>query len=202
MDRFLRAGDQRPLQRRHSFEIPQMIGIFDEPLNLAVADVNANVLIHDVQTLIQRPHKSDSEIFTSELWGRAWIMKQHNMQIYDAIAQFDPTVNHDGNDPYHNVSWVCLHNFLLLLLMYYTSWDSSLHTLESRLQSLRYPMTLYLQNLILKRRRLLIVLVLLVMQYFRRMQFLLVRTNHLCQPTWVEAHWNSEKDCLSSRKWH
>ena len=114
MDHFLRAGDQRPLQRRHSFEIPQMIGIFDEPLNLAVADVNENVLTDDVQTLIQRPHKSDSEIFTSNLWGRAWIMKHHNMQIYDAIAQFEPTVNPDGNDPYHNVSWVFLTSFLSL----------------------------------------------------------------------------------------
>ena len=183
MDHFLIAGDQRQLQRRHSFEIPQMIGIFDEPLNLAVADVNENVLIDDVQTLIQRPHKSDSEIFTSNLWGRAWIMKQHNMQIYDAIAQFDPTVNPDGNDPYHNVSWVCLHNFLLLFLMYYTSWDSSLHTLESRLQSLRYPTTLFLQNLMLQMLRLHIALELLVMQFFRRMLFLWVMTNHQCQPT-------------------
>ena len=108
MDRFIRAGDQRTLQRRPSFEIPQMIGIFDEPFNLAVADVNENVLTDDVQTLIQRPHKSDSEIFTLNLWGRAWIMKQHNMQIYQAIAQFDPTANPDGHDPYHDVSLGCL----------------------------------------------------------------------------------------------
>ena len=105
---------EEPREREGLFAIPRVIGIFDEP-HLPVADVCENLLADDVQTLIQRPHKSDSEIFTSKLWGRAWIMKQHNMQIYDAIAQFDPTVNHDGNDPYNDVSWVCLHKFLPLL---------------------------------------------------------------------------------------
>jgi hypothetical protein len=168
MDLFMREG---PIERDGLFGIPQVIGIFDEP-HMPVANVQENFLADDVQTLIQRPHKSDSLIFTKNLWGTAWIMKQHNMQIYNAIAQFDPTGNPDGNDPYHNVSLDLLHKFIVI---------HNTHELEYRLPSLRYPMTLFLQNLILQMNRLLIVL--LVMRFFKRMLFLLVKTNHQCPPT-------------------
>ena len=109
-----------PIERDGLFGIPQVIGIFDEP-HLPVAEAQENVLADDVQTLIQRPHKSDSLIFTQNLWGTAWIMKQHNTQIYNAIAQFDPTANPDGNDPYHNVSLLWLHKFLIFIHIHNSS---------------------------------------------------------------------------------
>jgi hypothetical protein len=114
MDLFMR---EEPIERDGLFGIPQVIGIFDEPHMPVANHVQENFLADDVQTLIQRPHKSDSLIFTKNLWGTAWIMKQHNTQIYNAIAQFDPTGNPDGNDPYHNVSLDLLQKFLAIYII-------------------------------------------------------------------------------------